>query len=877
MVLPLSDLLDAGTVNGNNVQVLTGYAPTLPFEPRVMADPNHGDLIDLDGDGVDEFYSTRVLIDMTVSQLESQQFNPPLPVNSLGLPRAEVVNLPNVVMRVPTKVNAGAGQFTVLRNPSGGTMSFVGNGSNDPGSPTLDVIRAFRSASAELGDPNNGFLVDANDPILIGVQGINVLAVSPLGGADISVDFQFGTVACATAPRVGDVIELSGGIAEVTVNGTTPVGGLAQGVQMKLLVGDTMTFIPSPGQFLTTWDPSLTQTPECFLLFNPSPTQPPAAGILPTSTVTVRFSEPVDPESVKAFDSFFIQKQNVPASQFFKRKIVGQVVPSLDLREFTFVPRLPLPHMPGGQEQYDVTLISQAGGGVVDLAGNQLRDDLPLVTIRMDPNGATSRTDGLSWTFNQPDEDGDGLNELRGQFTYDLAAGRIKSRAVTRFSAVADQSQPVVAVMIPFTAPIQTPLSNFGSKMMTVWRYHDVGFSLMDDLTMNLDVESLSWAPFSGVQIDNFDNFALALSHSKYLPDEVINQMSLLPAVPLSGITKTYDDNPIDGRNVVHPKQNGYSLNPIDTYVSSTGTQMFPWPMNRNLPPEQFSRFTWRDTCKLMVGGKSGQGVDTGILTQVTGLGMLWYTANNVPTIGLPLLMEFRTTADTGAFGLNGFKINIALNSSARPVLPGLLDGRRVEHGRAEDRRPGQRAGRDRRHQPGHRNADRSGLRDRQRLLHRPGRLRRARQRRALDLVRHVPVQHDVRAADDRALLRAPAPRHLGADRLARRDQRLAAGDGGGSEGLLLLRPVRRSAAPGLARAALHRDVPRRGRHVEHGPRRNRRTALRAVPREAGLQPRDRPDPVARRPGPRVLLLVPRKNRQIIRPRSTKHHVPSDA
>ena len=46
-----------------------------------------------------------------------------------------------------------------------------------------------------------------------------------------------------------------------------------------------------------------------------------------------------------------------------------------------------------------------------------------------------------------------------------------------------------------------------------------------------------------------------------------------------------------------------------------------------------------------------------------------------MPTVGLPLLMEFRCYPDAQAFGLNGFKVNIALNSSARPAFRAYSTG----------------------------------------------------------------------------------------------------------------------------------------------------------------------------------------------------------
>ena len=46
-----------------------------------------------------------------------------------------------------------------------------------------------------------------------------------------------------------------------------------------------------------------------------------------------------------------------------------------------------------------------------------------------------------------------------------------------------------------------------------------------------------------------------------------------------------------------------------------------------------------------------------------------------MPTIGLPMLMEFRTYPSTQANGQNGFRIAIAINSSANPFFRNFSTG----------------------------------------------------------------------------------------------------------------------------------------------------------------------------------------------------------
>src|SRR5262249_55626959 len=156
-------------------------------------------------------------------------------------------------------------------------------------------------------------------------------------------------------------------------------GGAVTNVAIKLLVGDPSVFGPTAGEFKTAWDPATGATPDCFVRFSPDPAAEPDAGVASASSVVVSFSEPMDPGSVQAFDTFPISYDptNLPTGASpLMRKVVGHISPSLDLREFSFVPELPLRHVQGSTELFTVDL---AGGatGVTDLAGNALVAALP--------------------------------------------------------------------------------------------------------------------------------------------------------------------------------------------------------------------------------------------------------------------------------------------------------------------------------------------------------------------------------------------------------------------------------------------------------------------------------------------------------------------
>ncbi|HTF88558.1 MAG TPA: Ig-like domain-containing protein [Planctomycetota bacterium] len=692
IVLTFDDLLDSAKITAKNVSMLTGYPPTVPYEARLIADPSHGDLIDADGDGNVEFHTTRVIIDLTVSQLEAQQSNPPLSVNSLGLPEAQVADQPNVLLRIPTRVASSIGQLTVLSNISGAGLDFGLSSPNDPVSPTLDVVRTMRSSSSDLGDPNNGFLIDDIAPRIVGVQGITLVNIAPAGGVNYLVDAVFDAASCAAQPHVGDVIRVGSSVlAVVTANGNAPAGGFITGVAVKLEVGNAASFLPGQAQYLLPFDPAGNVPAPCFVRISPTPTQLPASGVSPNSTISIRFSEPMDPASLSGMESFTVQRLpqqtppvpggNAQPTVPLGNTIVATTQPSLDLKEFTLTPLLPFErHLffcPLG-DLYQVSLLS-GPAGPIDLSGKPITDALPPFNFQLDPNAPQTGTRGFVLNFNSQDQDNNQGPELRGQFLFNLAKGTIRPRPVTRFSAVADATQPVVGLMFPFTAPIQTPLSNLGSKMMTLYRYHDLGLGLVDDATLNIDVEGLAWTPFLGLQVDTYSRFRMALTHSKFLPDETINPLSLLPNFPLSGLVKTFDDNilPTDTLTVVHPKDRGYTVQPVDSFISSTGLLMMPYPLNRGLTKAQYTRYTWRDTGTLAVAGPNGAGADTTInaFAQGGNLPQVLYGPTKVPTVALPLLMEFRCYPDDLAVGLNGFKINIATNSSARPAFRAFSTG----------------------------------------------------------------------------------------------------------------------------------------------------------------------------------------------------------
>lgn len=674
-----------GQINSQALKVGVDYPPTQPFEARIIADPNHGDWLDLDGDQVMEFHTTRLIIDTTVSVVESGDSNPPLPVNALGLPEAITTQEPNLVVRIPTKLDTSVGQTQILTNAGKHPVSFSSSGSTDPNSVTMDVIRALRSGgeSEVTGDANNGFLLDEERPRILGNLAVQI-AGTPVPDPDVQGGFTipqlvFNVPACALSPGSGDVL-VQGTVRALVVASGSQDGSVVTGMRVQVLTPVNGVFIPGAAQLLSPFNPTLGDNPACFVRFSPTASAPPAGKVSKAARVILRFSEPMDPSSVAPFDSMTVTRTGLEPTAY--EFVIGQVVPSSDLKEFVFAPVLDFAHVPGSAEPYYLNLASGADGPT-DLAGNPLLFELPQITFFLDESESISQTAGLALRFNNNDEIGDdGFPEIRtGQVLFNFQQGVIRPRPVNRVAISADVDKPVPSVMTPFLPGVQTPLSPLGSKLQALWRYCDLGFSATDETNLNIDIEGMAWAPVGGqIVTDAYDEFSIRLGHSAWLPDESLNPLSGFPNYPNSGLVKTYNNNylaPGVDEKIVHPRDRGYVVNPADLFTAQSGKLMLPWPLNKGIPIEQFNYYTWRDTRILGRAGFATSGVPLAHETAVTGSGTVAsvYTTGMVRTLGLPLLMEFRCYPDTTALGLNAFEIALAANSSARPNFRAFSTG----------------------------------------------------------------------------------------------------------------------------------------------------------------------------------------------------------
>lgn len=721
IVVHFDDLIDPKTIDPTTLKFNVGNPPVVPFEARVFPDPNHGDLAEHDGKSGKEFYSTRIVIDTTVSALESFTQDPPLPVNGIGLPPSADVNLANIEVRIPTQLNANVGQTDLLLNPSGHALSSKGNGPTDNKFGTLDVVRAARSGGPNevTGDKFNGFMLDLIAPRLVGSTPINIVkapepTVEP--GVFVLPLVAFESVFCSQAPRAGDVLTQPGLFAQVIQPTTVDSNGEVQGLVVRLLLHpfDTddkwATAGTGPADFLSAYDEVEDAGHEpCFVQVSPDATgfpENPVSGVSTDATYGLRFSEPMDPISVTAFDSVTVTRQPIPSDPDkplpTSDYVVGTLGQSLDLQQFIYMSEQPLAHQQGESESYWLTLSRDKPA--TDLAGNAVEQKFPQIELTVDPTKATENNHGRVTRFTGIDEEepigdeGGPLPEWVGQHLYDLQRELIKPRPVVHFNQVADRSQPVPKLMTPFPPGVQTPLSGLGSKMQTLWRYCDFGWSMTDSSNHNLDVEGIFWSPAEGaVQPETFTEFSITVGHADFLPDEYIDPGSLFPKWPNSGLNDDFSGNWLkqNKSKVVHSRDKGYTVLPGNLFVHPvSGTKLIAYPWNQDVSPDEWQTYTWRDTDERKRSGKGGSGAPLVQEFIANGqqpppsIGPAIYVAKQVRAEAMPFLMEFRCYPDSGAIGLNAFDISLASNSSSRPYFRAFSTGGINEEGNFETVQP---------------------------------------------------------------------------------------------------------------------------------------------------------------------------------------------
>lgn len=683
-VLVFEDLLDVSGPLGPLVQWRVGEdLADLFHAPRV--DTNHGGWALLAGQTERSYHPTRLLLDPVRSDREAEEMGT-LPWWT-GMPAASDPAIANAAVYIPTMVVPSQGQFAVLTNLAGNPLATAGNGSVDFSDPTRPVVRAARTGGVE-GDPYGGMLPDETPPRVIGTFAVDVVAPpvpDPTGdSAEWLITFDFPTDGCAVRPRRGCCVQLSGSFFGVVTRPGGPLQGRrAVDVPVRILEG-TLPANPTFGMGFTMPFGGL-QTAEqgpCFLRVAPalwgSVYEP--TNIWNGAAIHFEVSEPVAASS-SMYDALHLTRVPPHAVQSGFDRVAGVTyVPDGQWRRISFAPGL-LDHVQGNAETYWTTGL-RGDRAPVDLAGNQMIAAPGPIRIALDPNAPSTKRGGHVTTFDAFDQDppvdaNSPKPEWSGQHFYDLARGEIRPRPVVHFQGVVDRNQPVVNHMTPFPIGVQGPFNGFGSRTQMMWRAADLGLGDLEPMDTNLDVEGAAWSPAGGQVVADQFWLELRMGHAEFQPDEVIDPASLFPRYPNSGVKTTFDTN-LSGPDSVMQDSSLYQVSPGDLYVSPGGTKLMPLPINQGVSPANYRYFTWRDTDQRQRAGAGGGGFPIEQSAVVSGGGIPsnpFFPAGEVRTIGLPLLLEFRTQPSAASLGLNAFDVSLMANSSARPYSRAFSSG----------------------------------------------------------------------------------------------------------------------------------------------------------------------------------------------------------
>lgn len=689
------------TIGPESIQFFVGVAtaynqlPPAPFLGRYIFKPETPRLVVFQP-SISDVDDNRIELELLKYQSNPSKFpkmNPQvLPLNAVGFPASQSSASFNVAVFMPAEYKFSTGTTRILLGRDGtalNTTKSVTKYAFDPTNPgssaengVIGVVRVFRAGNSS--DANSGFLADKTIPQILGTQSISVDSVDPQDSKILTVTFL--NAACDLGIRIGDSIRqgsIRAVVAEVIDNSLAPT----YSIRVEYLDPSLPPFNTTETALLTTvFSSSLSTKAGCFLLVAPQPTvvTNPLSGVDPQSTFTVRFSKPMNVANLNPFENFvLLANANLanPSLASVFEVIVSNVIPSPDLKQFRLVPLLPLPHLTGGTET--LKLVVEAGSsGLTDLAGNPLGfgqfSFSPTFQLLASAPPNTSRN--LNLRFDSLFEGPPGgpfvgpATLVSGQVTQP-SPGLVAGRPATHFSRAADSSNAFIKVMPPFTQAVQTPLAPLGSRLQTVYRHIDLNLSINSITDLDLDVEQLSWAPFGAPFSDFFKLIRIDLSHCFYFPDEIIDPNSLLPKYPASGLTEaSFVGNIFEPAD--HPQvtvYNGsYTINPNSLFLATSGVQMLSWP-------KFTSTYTWRDSSygSRKFGGPNGNGVNPEQFYFVLGINpppavgtpTHPYGVSAVPSLGLPLLMDFRVypAADPNTKGLNGFQVALAVTSSSKP------------------------------------------------------------------------------------------------------------------------------------------------------------------------------------------------------------------
>lgn len=730
--LVFSEYLDPFTVDRQTVQVLVA-GPNNQFESLEVR------YVVRRSTGQDGKPRGVLILDPTVSQLDAEDLN--IPANGIGLPASTNQISANIKIRIPTKVNPFINQTLVLTNEQGSRAIDVrrtaatGAVSEPYELSGIDpvVVRAFRSGNN--GDTFNGFMTDNARPSLIVSQDVTVTTSTVSSENVRSLVYSIDAPGCRDlAPKIGDVFEVGGSILQVA-QVVSAADSNAYEVLATLLDGTLGNGSGLVGTITTRYTAQDFDLQLCYVRFSPEPLDLPAQGVDPSSTLTVRFSEPVDSGSVRSLDSMLLASVDLgapaesparpwnsdgggeSAADYIDRQLgyenvvtvsgsngsgrirFGPIQVSGDAQSYTLAPLVGMTdsHAEGASTFYNLAL-RDGPDGILDLAGNPVDFDSFVAgntyqAEQLNLTGSLSTDRYWALRCNASDEDDDQSAEYAGQFGPFLGDGQMRPRTLAHFSRPVDPTNPWVGQRLRFAQGLMTPLTPAGAVLMTVWPYHVMGFGLGNIDEYNLDVEGLSWSPFDGVVFDDvFDRYSIALAHSNRLPDDMIEPSSGYPKWPNSGLRRLSSDlfdNNIYGFGYAPDPQDEvtvfdtqYRISDANKYLNTGSNFMMPWP-------DFATTYTYRDTDMPKPDGVALQGGNAtgnsayGCPPEPLGQPVV-YVTGKIPSIGLPLLMRYRCYPRGQEFGFNGFQVQIMVGSSAIPAFrvfsAGGRDGQNVWH-----------------------------------------------------------------------------------------------------------------------------------------------------------------------------------------------------
>jgi hypothetical protein len=642
------------------------------------------------------------------------------PLGLLDSPNSEYGN---ITLYMPTRTT------DVLRGLDGAAIGISTTGPQwfDPQNGLPVAVRSFRSGNEN--DPYAGFLPDITPPGILGELDVDILWLEKSGGDYRTISYAFSIRECAEVqPKIGDIFQVGDSLLVTTEILSDWIGDhRVKALRLEGTIESSTT--PQPGNYTTRYTSADELVQVCYLHFNPAPVSLPASGVGLSSDVTIRFTEPILPQSVRPIEAFsaltYLLDPPQPgpnptqeeidawaarpfdsaletAGEYLDRQLgwqlsgtgsgrlqFGEVQGSSNQESFTLAPNAGFSNSHGeGSDTLFSIVLRDGAEGVLDLAGNpgdfvgfapgNAGQDA-LITLDSANQSVWSSDRYFALRFQSRDENGDSHPDFDGQ--YRLGLGSLRGRATQRFSRNADSSNQWVRDGSQSQLGLISPLSQYGSVTQTALSYPMLGMGadMFSTDELNLDIESMSWAPFEGtVYDDTFNEYMVSLAHSKSSPDHYVNPFSGYPELPNSGLQRNqvFDENILGWDDSGSPPYNevdvfpkaAYGIQASDLFFSNSGTPLLPWP-------DFLESYTWRDTSiptedsldgSAILGGRSGGPIPPAFMSGDPNSGI--WQANEHPSIAAPLLMRFRCWPDGTALGTNSFQTQLMCSSSSLPA-----------------------------------------------------------------------------------------------------------------------------------------------------------------------------------------------------------------